>query len=356
VIAYPAMLDVPRELVREVASLLRALRRARGTRKGSRALTCWYQALMVLAWFRDQGDTALVGAGFGVSRATAYRYRDEVITALAEQAPDLHEALEQVAEEGWAYVVLDGKVLRTDRCAETTTSTQGETINAWYSVKHRAPGGNVQAIIRPDGLPIWLSDVEPGHRHDMACARNARALAALYWSASQLDLPTLADSGYEGAGQGIHTPIKQPPAGRYSPRTTRPTTFSCGRPAASANAASPCSPAAGAPCDASPPALAESATTPKPHSSSPTSNNCSYALLVEITSICDLSMVSSRRTLIAGFDEPQKIIALPDVAADVHLDGDDDRLEQDASDLRADRAHPRTPGVSSVPLSLSPLL
>jgi len=214
VIAYPAMLDVPRELVREVARLLRAQRRARGTRKGSRLLTCWYQALMVLAWFRNQGDIALVGAGFGVSRATAYRYRDEVIDVLAEQAPDLHEALEQVAEQGWSYVVLDGKVFRTDRCAETTTSAQGETINAWYSGKHRAPGGNVQAVIRPDGLPIWLSDVEPGHRHDLTCARNARVLAALYWSASQLDLPTLADSGYEGAGQGIHTPIKQPTGGQ----------------------------------------------------------------------------------------------------------------------------------------------
>src|SRR3954453_29611 len=152
------MLDVPRELVREVATLLRAERCARGTRTGSRALTCWYQALLVLAWFRNQGDVALVGAGFGVSRATAYRYRDEVITVLAAQAPDLHEALEQVAEQGWSHVVLDGTVIRSDRCAETTTSVQGDTINSWYSGKRRAPGGNVQAVIRPDGLPLWVSD------------------------------------------------------------------------------------------------------------------------------------------------------------------------------------------------------
>jgi hypothetical protein len=214
VIAYPAMLDVPRELVREVAKPLRTERRARGTRKDSRALTCWRQALLVLVWFRTQGEIALVGAGFGVSRATAYRYRDEVITVLAAQAPDLHEALQQVAEQGWSHVVLDGKVFRTDRCAETTTSTHGETINAWYSGKHRAPGGNVQAIMRPDGLPIWLSDVAPGHRHDLSVAREAGGLGALYWSASRLDLPALADSGYEGAGQGVHTPIKQPADGQ----------------------------------------------------------------------------------------------------------------------------------------------
>jgi hypothetical protein len=48
VIAYRAMLDVPRELVAMVAGLLRAERRARSTRRGSRALTCWYQALLVL--------------------------------------------------------------------------------------------------------------------------------------------------------------------------------------------------------------------------------------------------------------------------------------------------------------------
>src|SRR4051794_7394992 len=111
------MLDVPREVVREVEKLLRTQRRARGTRTGSRALTCFKQALLVLVWFRTQGEIALIGAGFGVSRATSYRYRDEVITALAEQAPDLHEALQHVAEQGWSHVVLDGKVFRTDRCA-----------------------------------------------------------------------------------------------------------------------------------------------------------------------------------------------------------------------------------------------
>jgi DDE superfamily endonuclease/Helix-turn-helix of DDE superfamily endonuclease len=210
VIAYRAMLDVPRELLTRVASLLRAERRRLGTRRGSRALTCWYQALMVLVWYRKREEMTVLAAGFGVSRATAYRYRDEVIMVLHAQAPDLHEALAEVAEQGWSHVVLDGKVFRTDRCAETTTSTTGTTINSWYSGKHRAPGGNVQALIRPDGFPVWTSEVVPGHRHDLAAARQQHVLGALYWSASQLDLPALADSGYEGAGQGVHTPVKQP--------------------------------------------------------------------------------------------------------------------------------------------------
>jgi hypothetical protein len=45
-------------------------------------------------------------------------------------------------------------------------------------------------------------------------ARDAGVTGALNWAASRLALPTLADSGYEGAGQGIKTPVKQPADGR----------------------------------------------------------------------------------------------------------------------------------------------
>jgi hypothetical protein len=210
VIAYRAMLDVPRELVAMVAGLLRAERRARSTRRGSRALTCWYQALLVLVWYRKREEMTVLAAGFGVSRATAYRYRDEVVTALHAQAPDLHEALHQVAEQGWSHVIVDGKVFRTDRCAETVTSAKGTTINSWYSGKHRAFGGNVQAVMRPDvfrsGPPRWYPDMITTSPPP---ARGRRP-GALYWSASQLGLPALADSGYEGAGHGVLTPIRRP--------------------------------------------------------------------------------------------------------------------------------------------------
>jgi hypothetical protein len=214
VIAYRAMLDVPRELVGKIAGLLRRERRRRGTRRNTRVLSCWRQALLGLVWFRKNEEMTALAAGFGISRATGYRYRDEVVTVVSAQAPDLHEALERVAEQGWSHVVLDGTVIRTDRCAETTTSVREETINAWYSGKHRAPGGNVQAVIRPDGLPVWVSQVAPGHRHDLTVARDADVVGALNWASSALELPTLADSGYDGAGQGIKTPIKQPVGGQ----------------------------------------------------------------------------------------------------------------------------------------------
>lgn len=70
-LSYPTILDVPRELIVYVAELLQQERRRWGTRRGTRALTPFRQATFVLAWFRDGGDAERLGAGFGMSRATA---------------------------------------------------------------------------------------------------------------------------------------------------------------------------------------------------------------------------------------------------------------------------------------------
>lgn len=53
-ITYRATLDVPRELVMFTAQLLLAERRRRGTPRGSRSLTCFWQAVLGLRWFRDR--------------------------------------------------------------------------------------------------------------------------------------------------------------------------------------------------------------------------------------------------------------------------------------------------------------
>ena len=86
-IAYRATLDVPRELPQFTAKLLAAERRRRGTPKGSRALTCFWQAALGLRWFRDRTAPDALTRDHGISRATAYRYLDEVIAVLAQEAP-----------------------------------------------------------------------------------------------------------------------------------------------------------------------------------------------------------------------------------------------------------------------------
>jgi hypothetical protein len=218
VIAYRATLDVPRELVQFVAKLLAAERRRRGTPRGSRALTCFWQAVLGLRWFRDRPAPEALARDHGISRATAYRYRDEVIAVLADQAPDLREALERARDEGLTHVILDGKVIPCDRCKEPAVSVKGEVIDLWYSGKAHTHGGNIQAVLAPTGFPLWISDAEPGSVHDLTAARR-HALPALYRAAA--DLPTLADLGYDGAGIGIHVPARQPAHGQELDINTR---------------------------------------------------------------------------------------------------------------------------------------
>jgi hypothetical protein len=211
VIAYRATLDVPRELAHFVAKLLLAERRRRGTPRGSRALTCFWQAVVGLRWFRDRTAPDALARDHGISRATAYRYIDEVITVLAGQAPELAEALERAKDEGFPHVILDGKIIPSDRCKEPAISVKGEVIDVWYSGKAHTHGGNIQAVLAPDGFPLWVSPVEPGSVHDLTAAR-AHALPALYQAAAA-GLPALADPGYDGAGIGIYMPVKQPADG-----------------------------------------------------------------------------------------------------------------------------------------------
>ena len=218
-ISYRATLDVPRELVLFVAKLLAAERRRRGTPRGSRALTCFWEAALGLRWFRDRTACDALARDHGISRATAYRYLDEVIDVLAEQAPDLRQALERAQGQGFSHVILDGKIIPCDRCKEPTVSVKGQAIDLWYSGKAHTHGGNIQAVLAPDGFPLWVSPVEPGSVHDITAAR-IHALPALYRAAAA-DVPTLADPGYDGAGIGILIPIKQPTGGQELDINTR---------------------------------------------------------------------------------------------------------------------------------------
>jgi hypothetical protein len=125
VATYRAILDVPRELIWFVAGLLRAERKARGTRRNARLLTCYRQALFGIAWFREKKDIPTLGLGFGLSQPTSYRYLNEVINVLAARAPDLRAALDRAEEEGLPHLILDGKIVDTDRLHVKTVSKKG---------------------------------------------------------------------------------------------------------------------------------------------------------------------------------------------------------------------------------------
>jgi hypothetical protein len=201
VITYRATLDVSGELVLFTSRLLAAERRLRGTPRGSRKLSCRAQAVLGLRWFRDRTAIDALARDHGVSRATAYRYVDEVTEVLAGQAPELPEALERAMAEGVPFVILDGKIIASDRCLEKTTSVKGEVIDVWYSGKAHRHGGNVQAVARPDGFPLWISDVEPGSVHDITAAR-VHAFPALYRAAS-LECPPWRTAATRAPGKAF---------------------------------------------------------------------------------------------------------------------------------------------------------
>jgi DDE superfamily endonuclease/Helix-turn-helix of DDE superfamily endonuclease len=204
---YSVKLDVHRNTARYVAALLRAERRRLGTRRGTRVLSPFQQALFVLAWLRDKPDIERLGVGFGLARSTAYRYLEEGIKVLAARAPTLAQALERAKAEQVPYLILDGKTVLTDRThAQKKTSRKGRRIDAWYSGKTHDFGGLIQALMNPRGIPLWVSEVMPGSEHDITAART---LLLATMSPYLREMPCLADGGYEGAGCGVKTAVKK---------------------------------------------------------------------------------------------------------------------------------------------------
>jgi hypothetical protein len=170
VIAYSATLDVPRELAWFVAKLLLAEWRRRGTPKGSRALSCFRQAVLGLRWFRDRTTCEALARDHRVSRATAYRYVDEVIAVLADEAPELREALERAKDAGFSHVILDGKVIPvTGAKSPPSARSEGPLGSAGYKRglfrrldQPREETGVVRAI-RPRAIRRRAGQVQ---RHD----------------------------------------------------------------------------------------------------------------------------------------------------------------------------------------------
>jgi hypothetical protein len=196
VLFYRAALPLSRQTLTFVSGLVRAHRREIGS--VWRALNPGQQALLVLVYLRKGEPFAQVGAGFGVSTTTCWRYVNETVELLAARAPKLRAALRKAKREGMAYVVIDGTLIPIDRIAAD---------RPFYSGKHKRHGVNVQVIASPDGTILWVSGELPGSTHDTAAARIWNILTAL----EEAGLIALGDKGYHGydeTRQHVITPYK----------------------------------------------------------------------------------------------------------------------------------------------------
>ncbi|WP_433468958.1 hypothetical protein [Spirillospora sp. CA-128828] len=86
-------------------------------RAGHGALGAFRQAVLVLRWFRERGCVHCLARDAGISQANGYRYLHEGIDVLADQAPDLYEALKKCQETGMTHLVPDGTLIECDRVA-----------------------------------------------------------------------------------------------------------------------------------------------------------------------------------------------------------------------------------------------
>ena len=212
-VTYTATLPVRDQTVLFVSSLLQDERRRRGTRAGSRALSPFKQAVLLLRWFLDNARVAQLAGDNTLGTSTVYDYLHEGIDVLAAQAPSLESALLAAKMASHSHITIDGTLIETDRC-RTPGPTPG--VDLWWSGKHANHGGNIQVITAPDGWPLWTSPVRPGREHDTSALRaHAEILPALSAWTGQ-DLPVLGDLGYEGEAGTITVAFKKPQGGELT--------------------------------------------------------------------------------------------------------------------------------------------
>jgi len=184
VLFYRAALPLSRKTLNYVAGIIRRHLRAIGSRW--RKLNPGQEALLVLAYLRKGETFAALAAGFGIGRATAWRYVSETVELLAARAPKLREAVGGAAKAGHAYVVLDGTLIPIDRVAAD---------RPFYSGKHKKHGMNLQVIAGPRGGILWVSGALPGSVHD----KKAEWIWGVLDELEKAGLVTLADQGYRGS-------------------------------------------------------------------------------------------------------------------------------------------------------------
>ncbi|WP_329468409.1 transposase family protein [Streptomyces sp. NBC_01431] len=187
---YQCRLPLSTSTLNHLADLLR--RHLKAIRSRWRILPPGRIAVVVLAVLRHDQRLADMAGGNNVSESTVRRWRDELITLLAAQAPRLDRALKKVAARGGEAVLIDGTLIPTQR-------RTGRANRRNYSGKHRRHGLHFLALTDENGRLIWISAARPGSTHDITAARHDHVLAHL----RAAGLGALADLGFRGLDNDV---------------------------------------------------------------------------------------------------------------------------------------------------------
>ncbi|MFJ1697232.1 transposase family protein [Streptomyces sp. NPDC088252] len=191
---YKCRLPLPTRTVNHLADLLR--RHVKAIRSMWRILPPGRITVIVLAVLRHDQRLADMAGGNNVSESTVRRWRDELITLLAAQAPRLDRALKKIAKQGGEVVLIDGTLIPTLR-------RTGKADRRNYSGKHRHHGLHFLALADERGRLIRISAARPGRTHDNTAARHDHILAHL----RAAGLGALADLGFRGLDNDVRDPV-----------------------------------------------------------------------------------------------------------------------------------------------------
>lgn len=138
------------------------------------------------------------------------RVQAEIAEAVGVSQPTISRAITTITpliEAVLGEVVPTADDLDTDHAQYIV---DGTLVPCWtwtghqelYSGKHHTTGMNLQIVATTTGTLCWISDPQPGSRHDVTCLDNSGALTGTdptHW---------IGDKGY--VGRGMTTPIKKP--------------------------------------------------------------------------------------------------------------------------------------------------
>ncbi|MEU6895532.1 transposase family protein [Streptomyces sp. NPDC046557] len=194
-LVYQCRLPLSTRTVNHLADLLR--RHLKAIRSRWRILPPGKIAVIVLAVLRHDQRLADMASGNNVSESTIRRWRDELITLLAAQAPRLDRALKKIAKQGGEVVLIDGTLIPTQR-------RTGRDNRRNYSGKHRRHGLHFLALTDEKSRRLtWISAARPGRTHDVTAARHDHILAHL----RAAGLGALADLGFRGLDNDVCAPV-----------------------------------------------------------------------------------------------------------------------------------------------------
>jgi hypothetical protein len=167
IVTYTAVLPVDRAAAQWLSRKLAAHRRQIGTRKGTRRLTPWAQAIYTLRFLIDGTRIKQLAVDNALPKTTAYECLCEGLEVLAAYAPTLRDAIDTARSTGDAHIGLDGTLIPTNR-VKVEGPTEG--CDLFFSGKHHHHGVNLQVLSAPDGFPLWIGEAQPGREHDSTAA------------------------------------------------------------------------------------------------------------------------------------------------------------------------------------------